>query len=136
MLRPPAACLFCGSIDSTVDYSDLDKQIGINVDGLKVRLCNTENMKLADLLKPAGHVKQDAKGIYYLVEERNTSFDFTFRHRVPAVGHFEMNNRPQNTKPPLSEGERRFYFAEKMTLARWRDIGRTDGVQRSRGGST
>ena len=48
-------------------------------------------MKLADLLKPEGHVKQDAKGICYLVEERNTSFDFTFRHRVPAVGQFEMN---------------------------------------------
>jgi len=32
----PAACLFCGCIDSTVDYSDLDKQIGFNVDGLKV----------------------------------------------------------------------------------------------------
>lgn len=102
MLLPPLACLFCGCIDSTIDYSDLDKQIGINVDGLKVRLGNTEKMKLADLLKPEGHVKQDAKGIYYLVEERNTSFDFTFRHRVPAVGHFEMNNRPQNTKPPLS----------------------------------
>ena len=58
----------------------------------------------------------NAKGIYDLVEQGNTSFDFTFRHRVPAVGHFEMNNRPQNTKPPLSEGERRFYFAEKMTL--------------------
>ena len=55
----------------------------------------------------------NAKGIYYLVEQGNTSFDFTFRHRVPAVGQFEMNNRPQNTKPPLSEGERR-----KMTLAR------------------
>lgn len=136
MLLPPAACLFCGCIDSTVDYSDLDKQIGINVDGLKVRLGNTENMKLADLLKPEGHVKQVTKGICYLVEERNTSFDFTFRHRVPTVGHFEMNNRPQNTKPPLSEGERRFYFAEKMTLARWRDIGRTEGLQRSRGGST
>ena len=91
-MRPPAACLFCGCIDSTVDYSDLDKQIGINVDGLKVRLGNTEKMKLADLLKPEGHVKQDDKGICYLVEERNTSFDFTFRHRVRAVGHFEMNN--------------------------------------------
>lgn len=91
-MLPPAACLFCGCIDSTVYYSDLDKQIGINVDGLKVRLGNTEKMKLADLLKPEGHVKQDAKGICYLVEERNTSFDFTFRHRVPAVGHFEMNN--------------------------------------------
>lgn len=32
----PAACLLCGCIDSTVDYSDLDKQIGFNVDGLKV----------------------------------------------------------------------------------------------------
>lgn len=135
-MLPPAACLFCGCIDSTVDYSDLDKQIGINVDGLKVRLGNTENMKLADLLKPEGHVKQDAKGIYYLVEERNTSFDFTYVHRVPAVGYFEMNHRPQNTKPPLSEGERRFHFAEKMTLARCRDIGPTDWVQRSRGAST
>lgn len=136
MLLPPAACLFCGCSTQPVDNSDLDKQIGINVDGLKVRLGNTENMKLADLLKPAGHVKQDAKGIYFLIEERNTSIDFTFRHRVPAVGHFEMNNRPQNTKPPLSEGERRFHFAEKMTLARRRDIGRTDKVQRSHGGST
>lgn len=135
-MLPPAACLFCGCIDSTVDYSDLDQQIGINVGGLKVRLGNTEKMKLADLLKPEGHVKQDAKGIYFLIEERNTSFDFTYVHRVPAVGHFEMNNRLQNTKPPLSEGERRFYFAEKMTLARWRDIGRTEGLQRSRGGST
>lgn len=136
MLLPPADCLFCGCIDSTIDYSDLDKQIGINVDGLKVRLGKTEKMKLTDLLKPEGNVKQDAKGICYLVEERNTSFDFTFRRRVRAVGHFEMNNRPQNTKPPLSEGERRFYFAEKMTLARRRDIDRTDRVQRSRGGST
>lgn len=78
----------------------------------------------------------NAKGIYDLVEQGNTSFDFTFRHRVPAVGHFEMNNRPQNTKPPLSEGERRFRFAEKMTLARWRDIGRPEGLQRSLGVST
>ena len=136
LLLPPAACLFCGCIDSTVDYSDLDKQIGINVDGLKVRLGKTEKMKLADLIKPEGHVKQDAKGICYLIEQGNTSFDFTFRHRVRAVGHFEMNNRPQNTKPPLSEGERRFYFAEKMTLARRRGIAPTDGVQRSRGAST
>ena len=60
-MLPPAACLFCGCIDSTVDYSDLDKQIGINVDGLKVRLGNTEKMKLADLLKPEGHVKQDPR---------------------------------------------------------------------------
>ncbi len=44
-------------IASTVDCCDLDKQVGINVDGLKVRLGNTEKMKLADLLKPAGHVK-------------------------------------------------------------------------------
>ena len=136
MLLPPAACLFCGSIDSTIDYSDLDKQIGINIDGLKVRLGKTEKMKLTDLLKPEGHVKQDAKGIYDLVKRGNTSFDFTFRHRVPAVGHFEMNNRPQNTKPPLSEGERRFYFAEKMALARRWGIAPTDRVQRSRGGST
>lgn len=135
-MLPPAACLFCGCIDSTVDYSDLDKQIGINVDGLKVRLGNTENMKLADLLKPEGNVKQDAKGICYLVEERNTSFDFTYVHRVPAVGHFKMNNRPQNTKPPLSEGEWRFHFAEKMALARRRGIAPTEGVQRSRGDST
>ena len=60
----------------------------------------------------------NAKGIYDLVERGNTSFGFTYVHRVRAVGQFEMNNRPQNTKPPLSEGERRFYFAEKMTLAR------------------
>lgn len=78
-------------IASTVDCSDLKKQVRIYVDGLKVRLGNTEKMKLADLLKPAGHVKQDAKDIYYLVEERNTSFDFTFRYRVPTVGQFEMN---------------------------------------------
>ena len=136
MLLPPAAFLFCGCIDSTVDYSDLDKQIDINVDELKVRLGKTEKMKLADLLKPEGHVKQDAKGICYLVEEGNTSFDFTYVHRVPAVGHFKMNNRPQNTKPPLSEGEWRFHFAEKMTLTRRRDIGPTDGVHRSHGGST
>ena len=44
-------------IASTVDCCDLDKQVGINVDGLKVRLGNTEKMKLTDLLKPAGHVK-------------------------------------------------------------------------------
>lgn len=78
----------------------------------------------------------NAKGIYDLVERGNTSFGFTYVHRVRAVGQFEMNNRPQNTKPPLSEGERRFYFAEKMTLARWRDISRTEGLQRSSGGST
>lgn len=79
----------------------------------------------------------NAKGIYDLVERGNTSFDFTFRHRVPAVGHFEMNNRPQNTKPPLSEGERRFYFCREddaCTAAGHCPNGR--GVQRSRGGST
>lgn len=73
-------------------------------------------MKLADLLKPEGHVKQDAKGICYLVEERNTSFDFTYVHRVRAVGQFEMNNRPQNTKPPLSNGERRFCVGGRWRL--------------------
>lgn len=67
---------------------------------------------------PAWALPGNAKGIYDLVEQGNTSFGFTYVHRVPAVGQFEMNNRPQNTKPPLSEGERRFHFAEKMTLAR------------------
>ena len=85
---------------------------------------------------PTWALPGNTKGIYYLAGRGNTSFGFTYVHRVRAVGHFEMNNRPQNTKPPLSEGERRFYFAEKMTLARRRGIAPTDGVQRSRGGST
>lgn len=34
----------------------------------------------------------NAKGIYYLVEQGNTSFGFTYVHRVRAVGQFEMNN--------------------------------------------
>lgn len=66
---------------------------------------------------PTWALPGNAKGIYHLVEQGNTSFGFTYVHRVRAVGQFEMNNRPQNTKPPLSKGERRLYFAEKMTLA-------------------
>lgn len=44
-------------------------------------------MKLADLLKPEGNVKQDAKGIYCLVEQGNTSFDFTFGIGFPLSGN-------------------------------------------------
>lgn len=58
----------------------------------------------------------NAKGIYYLAGRGNTSFGFTYVHRVRAVGQFEMNNRPQNTKPPLSNGERRFCVGGRWRL--------------------
>ncbi len=75
----PAAFLLCSCVDSSVDYDDIDMKMKFNVDGLKVKFGDTEKIKLADLLKPEGNIKTDGNGMYYLVEQGQTHFDFTVK---------------------------------------------------------
>lgn len=85
---------------------------------------------------PTWALPGNAKGIYDLVDQGNTSFDFTFRHRVPAVGHFEMNNPTTKHETAALEWRAAVLRWRKMALARRRGIAPTEGVQRSRGDST
>lgn len=77
----PATFLFAGCMDSSIDYGDVDLKMKVNVDGLAVKFGNTEKIRMVDILEPDGDVKVDAGGLYYIVEEGETSFDF----RVNAV---------------------------------------------------
>lgn len=75
----PATFLLCSCVDSSVDYDDVDMKVKLNVDGLKVKFGDTEKIKLVDLLKPEGNIKNDADGLYYLVETGKTKLDFTIQ---------------------------------------------------------
>lgn len=87
----PAAFLLCGCVDSTVDYDNIDMKMKFNVDGLKVKFGDTEKIKLADLLKPEGNIKTDGNGMYYLVEQGQTHFDFTVRKTSAEVDANQLN---------------------------------------------
>ena len=87
----PAAFLLCGCVDSSVDYDNIDMKMKFNVDGLKVKFGDTEKIKLADLLKPEGNIKTDGNGMYYLVEQGQTHFDFTVRKPSAEVDANQLN---------------------------------------------
>ena len=87
----PAAFLLCSCVDSSVDYDDIDMKMKFNVDGLKVKFGDTEKIKLADLLKPEGNIKTDGNGMYYLVEQGQTHFDFTVRKTSAEVDANQLN---------------------------------------------
>ena len=87
----PAAFLLCSCVDSSVDYDDIDMKMKFNVDGLKVKFGDTEKIKLADLLKPEGNIKTDGNGIYYLVEQGQTHFDFTVKKPSAEVDANQLN---------------------------------------------
>ena len=87
----PAAFLLCGCVDSSVDYDNIDMKMKFNVDGLKVKFGDTEKIKLADLLKPEGNIKTDGNGMYYLVEQGQTHFDFTVRKTSAEVDANQLN---------------------------------------------
>lgn len=87
----PAAFLLCGCVDSSVNYDDIDMKMKFNVDGLKVKFGDTEKIKLADLLKPEGNIKTDGNGMYYLVEQGQTHFDFTVKKPSAEVNANQLN---------------------------------------------
>ncbi len=72
---PLASC-----VDSSYDFSqDLDLTLGINADGLQLKLGSTEKIMLGDLLEIDGEdesVKLDGKNMYYLVESGSTNVEF------------------------------------------------------------
>ena len=87
----PAAFLLCSCVDSSVDYDEIDMKMKFNVDGLKVKFGDTKKIKLADLLKPEGSIKTDGNGIYYLVEQGQTHFDFTVKKPSAEVDANQLN---------------------------------------------
>ena len=87
----PAAFLLCGCVDSSVNYDDIDMKMKFNVDGLKVKFGDTEKIKLADLLKPEGNIKTEGNGMYYLVEQGQTHFDFTVKKPSAEVNANQLN---------------------------------------------
>ncbi len=87
----PAAFLLCSCVNSSVDYDDIDMKMKFNVDGLKVKFGDTEKIKLADLLKPEGNIKTDGNGMYYLVEQGQTHFDFTVKKPSAEVDANQLN---------------------------------------------
>ena len=87
----PAAFLLCSCVDSSVDYDDIDMKMKFNVDGLKVKFGDTEKIKLDDLLKPEGNIKTDGNGMYYLVEQGQTHFDFTVKKPSAEVDANQLN---------------------------------------------
>lgn len=86
-----AAFLLCSCIDSSVDYNEVDMKVKLNVDGLKVKFGDTEKIRFVDLLKPEGNIKNDANGLYYLVEKGQTHFDFTVEKASSEIDANLMN---------------------------------------------
>lgn len=113
----PAAFLLCGCIDSAVDYEKVDMKVKLNVDGLKVKFGDTEKIKLVDLLKPEGNIKNDAKGLYYLVESGQTHFDFTVKKVSSEVDANQLNVGANFGSHIWQEVLKRLNEAQKEALA-------------------
>ena len=113
----PAAFLLCSCVDSSVDYDDIDMKMKFNVDGLKVKFGDTEKIKLADLLKPEGNIKTDGNGIYYLVEQGQTHFDFTVKKPSAEVDANQLNVGYNFGDDIWKEVMKRLDDRQKATLA-------------------
>ena len=88
-----------------------------NVDGLKVKFGDTEKIKLADLLKPEGNIKTDGNGIYYLVEQGQTHFDFTVKKPSAEVDANQLNVGYNFGDDIWKEVMKRLDDRQKATLA-------------------
>ena len=59
--------LMLGScIDSSYDLGDVDATIGLGVNGLKVKLGNTEKIYLKDIIDTDGNTKLDGNNQFYI----------------------------------------------------------------------
>ena len=89
----PAAFLLCSCVDSTVDYDskEVDSKVKFNLDGFKFKFGDTEVIKLVDILKPERNIKNDANGVYYLVEKGQTHLDFSIEKASSEVNANRMN---------------------------------------------
>ena len=88
-----------------------------NVDGLKVKFGDTEKIKLADLLKPEGNIKPDGNGMYYLVEQGQTHFDFTVKKPSAEVDANQLNVGYNFGDDIWKEVMKRLDDRQKATLA-------------------
>ena len=113
----PAAFLLCSCVDSSVDYDDIDMKMKFNIDGLKVKFGDTEKIKLADLLKPEGNIKTDGNGMYYLVEQGQTHFDFTVKKPSAEVDANQLNVGYNFGDDIWKEVMKRLDDRQKATLA-------------------
>lgn len=113
----PAAFLLCSCVDSSVDYDDIDMKMKFNVDGLKVKFGDTEKIKLADLLKTEGNIKTDGNGMYYLVEQGQTHFDFTVKKPSAEVDANQLNVGYNFGDDIWKEVMKRLDDRQKATLA-------------------
>lgn len=113
----PAAFLLCSCVNSSVDYDDIDMKMKFNVDGLKVKFGDTEKIKLADLLKPEGNIKTDGNGMYYLVEQGQTHFDFTVKKPSAEVDANQLNVGYNFGDDIWKEVMKRLDDRQKATLA-------------------
>ena len=113
----PAAFLLCGCVDSSVNYDNIDMKMKFNVDGLKVKFGDTEKIKLADLLKPEGNIKTEGNGMYYLVEQGQTHFDFTVKKPSAEVHANQLNVGYNFGDDIWKEVMKRLDNRQKATLA-------------------
>lgn len=113
----PVVFLLCSCVDSSVDYDDIDMKMKFNVDGLKVKFGDTEKIKLADLLKPEGNIKTDGNGMYYLVEQGQTHFDFTVKKPSAEVDANQLNVGYNFGDDIWKEVMKRLDDRQKATLA-------------------
>lgn len=113
----PAAFLLCSCVDSSVDYDDIDMKMKFNVDGLKVKFGDTEKIKLDDLLKTEGNIKTDGNGMYYLVEQGQTHFDFTVKKPSAEVDANQLNVGYNFGDDIWKEVMKRLDDRQKATLA-------------------
>lgn len=79
ILCAAAACMLTGCIDNSYDVSDVDVTIGLQADGLKVKLGNTEKIYLHDIIDTDGNTKIDADNVFYLTEQGSTEIDYNVR---------------------------------------------------------
>lgn len=85
LLYASACCMLTGCIDSSFDVGDVDATVGLEANGLKVKLGNTEKIYLDDIFDTDGNTKVDANGVYYLTEQGSTEIGYNVSRVTSSI---------------------------------------------------
>lgn len=77
MLAPVSALLLVSCVDGSRSYDDISRVLGVDVDGLSAPLGSTEQIFLRDFIDTDDHLKTDASGVYYVVQDGKVDGRFT-----------------------------------------------------------
>lgn len=87
-----ASLLLASCTDSSYDLNkDFDLTMGLGSDGLAVKLGQTEQIMLADLLETDESVKLDQAGLYYLVQDGEADINVKVERADASIQNAQVN---------------------------------------------